>query len=76
MARTANQLTLDGSSTHMLLTEPDGIGSPVPLPLIPRAADCSNCGGSGKVWLESDGGSPWKGKQLVDCPICRGSGKA
>lgn len=42
----------------------------------PRAADCSNCGGSGKVWLESDGDGPWKGKQLVDCPICRGSGKA
>ncbi len=41
-----------------------------------RAADCSNCGGSGKVWFESDGDGPWKGKQLVDCPICRGSGKA
>lgn len=43
---------------------------------MPRAADCSNCGGSGKVWLESDGSGPWKGKQLVDCPTCNGSGKA
>jgi DnaJ-class molecular chaperone len=43
---------------------------------VPSAADCGNCGGSGKVWLESDGGGPWKGKQLVDCPICNGSGKA
>lgn len=51
--------------------------TPTPVrPTAPRAADCSNCGGSGKVWLESDSGGPWKGEQLVDCPICEGSGDA
>ncbi|MBB6172197.1 DnaJ-class molecular chaperone [Nocardiopsis mwathae] len=39
----------------------------------PRAADCSNCGGSGVVWVEQDGAGKWK-KEAVTCPVCNGSG--
>ena len=60
----------------MTMTAPCRRIPPVIHPVAPCAADCSNCGGSGKVWLDSDGNGPWKGKKLVDCPLCEGSGQS
>ncbi len=52
----------------------DTTTNPQPLPLAPRAADCSNCNGSGKIFNDQDGNGPWK-KEIIDCPLCNGTGQ-
>lgn len=37
-------------------------------------ATCSNCNGSGQVVKGGDGAGPWSDKELVECPLCSGSG--
>lgn len=46
-----------------------------PEPFIPRAADCDNCGGGGWIFPGGDGQGPWKDKEPVRCPLCKGTGK-
>jgi excinuclease UvrABC ATPase subunit len=58
----------------MALLAIDRDRTPAHLPFTSQANECPNCNGAKKVWVEQDGQGPWKGKELVDCPICDGKG--
>lgn len=58
----------------MATMAPSRSTAPAVRPTAPCAAECPNCNGAKKVWVDKDGQGPWKGKELVDCPICDGKG--
>jgi DnaJ-class molecular chaperone len=37
---------------------------------------CATCGGKGKVPVEADGQDSGSGTQTMNCPTCKGTGKA
>ncbi|MEU3020907.1 DUF397 domain-containing protein [Nocardiopsis sp. NPDC007018] len=44
-------------------------------PFNPSAADCDNCRGSGWIFPGGDGQGPWKDKEPMQCPLCKGKGR-